>query len=202
MTIVIASGNSKKSAELKILLEQEGISTLLQTQLRVLPVAETGLTFVENAILKARNVCLKTNMPAVADDSGLEIYALDNRPGIYSSRFAGAAANDEANRTKVLQELRDISDDKRTARFQCVIVLMRSAVDPTPIICQGTWEGKIVTALACDDGFGYDPIFWVPDYNCTAAELSFAVKNQISHRAQAMKKLIMALKERDWIRKT
>lgn len=199
MPIVIASENTHKAQELKDILEQASIPVVLQTQLplQIPQVAETGLTFVENAILKARNCCHYTKMAAIADDSGLEVEALNNRPGIYSARFAGPAATSSANIAKLLEELRGVPEAKRAARFQCVMVFLRNADDPTPIICQGSWEGRITLAPEGENGFGYDPVFWVPEYQCTAAKLSPKIKNAISHRAQALQKLIINLKEID-----
>lgn len=194
MPIVIASNNLKKSQELQLILAKENIATVLQSQFNFPEIAETGLTFVENAILKARNACKYTKMAAIGDDSGLEVDALDYRPGIYSARFAGRGASDSDNIEKLLQELKDIPDAKRGARFQCVVVFLRSATDPTPIICQGTWEGKITQTRAGNDGFGYDPVFWIPEHNCTAAQLPPEIKNTISHRARAIMKLIAILK--------
>ncbi|MGV6807993.1 MAG: RdgB/HAM1 family non-canonical purine NTP pyrophosphatase, partial [bacterium] len=152
---------------------------------------ETGLSFIENAILKARNACQYSGLPAVADDSGLEVDALNGRPGIYSARFSanpdeGIAASDAANNDKLLSLLKDTPDEKRTARFQCVLAMMRHAEDPTPIICQGTWEGVIARELSGDQGFGYDPLFYVPEQGCTSAALDRTIKNRISHRAKAM----------------
>lgn len=194
MPIVIASNNLKKSQELEHIFTTKNIPTISQAKLQITSVAETGLTFVENAILKARNACKHTNMPAVGDDSGLEVDAIAKRPGIYSSRFAGRAATDNDNITKLLEELRHIPKPERQARFQCVMVFMKEAFDPTPIICQGTWEGTITLAPEGKNGFGYDPVFWVPNYNCTAAQLPLEIKNKISHRAQALQKLIIAIK--------
>ena len=194
MTIVIASGNINKAQELKNILESENISVVLQTQFKVKEIPETGLTFVENAILKARNCCEQTNMAAIADDSGLEVTALSNRPGIYSARFAGPSAIYSDNIAKLLLELKDVPESQRMAQFQAVIVFLRAADDPAPIICQGTWQGRITFSPEGENGFGYDPVFWVPDYNCTAAKLPAEVKNKISHRAKALQKLINALK--------
>ena len=194
MPIVIASNNLKKSQELEHIFTAENIPTISQAKLQITSVAETGLTFIENAILKARNACKYTNMPAIGDDSGLEVDAIAKRPGIYSARFAGVAATDNDNIMKLLEELRHIPKPERQARFQCVMVFMKEANDPTPIICQGTWEGTITLAPEGKSGFGYDPVFLVPDYNCTAAQLPLEIKNQISHRAQALRKLITTIK--------
>ncbi|MBU0744747.1 MAG: RdgB/HAM1 family non-canonical purine NTP pyrophosphatase [Gammaproteobacteria bacterium] len=195
MTIIIASDNVKKVQELQSILGESNISTVLQSQFNIASVAETGLTFVENAILKARNASEHSKIPAIADDSGLEVDALSRRPGIYSARFAGPNAKDSDNIAKLLLELREIPEIERTARFQCVMVFLRDKDDPTPIICQGTWKGRITLASDGENGFGYDPIFWVPDYNCTAAQLSSEEKNKISHRAQALRALVIALKK-------
>lgn len=193
MTIVIASDNAGKVKELKTILEAENIEVALQSQFEVKSVPETGLTFVENAIIKARNCCEQTGMSAIADDSGLEVDALDGRPGVYSARYAGEPANDTNNIKKLLLELRDVPEEKRTARFQCVMVFLRSIFDPSPLICQGTWEGGIVFEPRGKKGFGYDPIFWVLEYNCTAAELLPEIKNKISHRAKALDLMKLAL---------
>lgn len=190
MQIIIASSNQDKIQEMAFLLQPKNINIIPQAQLQVPEIAETGLTFVENAILKARNACYHTNMPAIADDSGLEVDALAKRPGIYSARYAGEHATYADNIAKLLQELRDVPKAERTARFQCVIVFLQSATDPMPIICQGTWEGGINFAPEGANGFGYDPIFFVPAYQCTAAQLLPELKNKISHRAEALQKIM------------
>ncbi len=154
---------------------------------------ETGLTFVENAILKARHAAQLTGLPAIADDSGLEVDALNGAPGIYSSRFAGGGASDADNLQKLLAELKEVPEDQRTARFQCLMVFMSHAEDPTPLICQGSWEGRILFAPQGENGFGYDPLFWVPGEQCTSAELPSELKNRLSHRGQALQKLLVAL---------
>jgi len=194
MKIIIASNNAKKSRELQNILKQENIETILQSKFNIDSVEETGLTFVENAILKARHAARLTSMPAIADDSGIEVEALDNRPGIYSARYAGNSATDNDGNEKLLSELRDLPESKRTARYKCVMVFLKKADDPTPIICQGTWKGEISFAPKGKNGFGYDPIFFLPTYNCTAAEISPELKNKISHRARATQKLITCLK--------
>jgi XTP/dITP diphosphohydrolase len=190
MQIIIASNNQDKIQEMASLLQPKNINIIPQAQLQVPEIAETGLTFVENAILKARNACYHTNMPAIADDSGLEVDALAKRPGIYSARYAGEHATYADNIAKLLQELCDVPKAERTARFQCVIVFLQSATDPMPIICQGTWEGGINFAPVGANGFGYDPIFFVPAYQCTAAQLLPELKNKISHRAEALQKIM------------
>ena len=186
MPIVFASNNNNKLQEIAALLRPKNI-TLLTPKIPEIP--ETGLTFVENAILKARNACQHTNMPALADDSGLEVDALAKKPGIYSARYAGKNATAATNIAKLLQELQDIPKTQRTARFQCIMVFLKSAIDSTPVICQGTWEGAITFTPQGNNGFGYDPVFWVPTYQCTAAQLAPDLKNQLSARTQALQQI-------------
>lgn len=190
MKLVLASGNSGKLKELQDLLKPLNIQLISQAELQVPEPEETGLTFVENAILKARHAANLTGSPAVADDSGLVVDALRGAPGIYSARYAGLPRDDQANTAKLLQALQDVPEAKRTARFCCVIAFMRHAADPLPIICQASWEGRIVTEARGEQGFGYDPVFYVPEYNATAAELPQEIKNQISHRGQAIRALL------------
>ncbi|KZZ02042.1 non-canonical purine NTP pyrophosphatase, partial [Oleibacter sp. HI0075] len=159
-----------------------------QTELDVSDADETGLSFVENAIIKARHACQVTGLPALADDSGIEIDALDGAPGIYSARYSGEG--DQANNAKVLENMKGIPEAQRTARFQCVLVYMRHAEDPTPQVFQGAWEGIILTEPSGTEGFGYDPIFYVPSEQCSAAELSRERKNKLSHRGQAIQQLL------------
>ena len=192
-SIVLASSNPGKVREVNELLAGHRITVLPQSQFGVADAEETGLTFVENAILKARNAALHTGLAAVADDSGLEVDALNGAPGIYSARYAGKDAGDRANLEKLLLDLADVPEQERTARFQCLMVYMRHANDPTPIICQGTWEGRILPAPRGEQGFGYDPVFFVPTHGCSSAELEPAVKNTLSHRGQALRKLVAAL---------
>ncbi len=192
--IVLASSNKGKVREFNQLLATLDITVRPQGEFNVEDAEETGLTFVENAILKARNAAQHTGLPAIADDSGLEVDALNGAPGIYSARYAGAGASDQANLEKLLTDLHDIPATDRTARFQCVLVYMRHANDPTPLICQGTWEGRILTAPRGDNGFGYDPVFFVPTHDCSSAELPADVKNSLSHRGQALRLLADALK--------
>jgi XTP/dITP diphosphohydrolase len=184
--IVIASGNKGKIREFQHIFTDFHIKVIPQTQFNVSNIAETGLTFVENAILKARHAAQQTQLPALADDSGIEVDALQGAPGLYSARFAGENASDEQNNALLLEKLRDIPESQRTARFQCVIVFMRYALDATPLICQGTWEGYILTEPQGENGFGYDPLFFVPTHQCSSAQLAPEVKNQISHRGQAL----------------
>lgn len=191
--IVLASNNAGKVREINQLLAEQKIQVIPQKEFDIPEADETGLTFVENAILKARHACSLSGLPAIADDSGLEVDALKGAPGIYSARFAGPGCNDQDNNKKLFEELKDIPDQERTARFQCVMVYMSHAEDPTPIICQGTWEGRILQVPQGDNGFGYDPLFLVPDEQCSSAELSPERKNQLSHRGQALRKLLTAL---------
>ena len=193
MDIVLATGNPGKIRELNQLLDTSLLKVRSQAEFGTPEVPETGTTFVENAIIKARNAARHTGLPAIADDSGLEVDALNGAPGIYSARYAGDGASDADNSARLLAELADIPDTERTARFQCVLVYMRHADDPTPQICQGTWEGLITHEPAGDNGFGYDPVFLVPSRQCTAAQLPAEVKNAISHRGQALRLLLSHL---------
>ncbi len=193
--LVLASGNIGKLREINQLLTGLHIEAIPQTEFNVPDVEETGLTFVENAIIKARNAAEHSGLPALADDSGIEVDALNGEPGIYSARYAGKGASDEDNLTKLLQALKDVPDIERTARFQCVMVYMAHAKDPTPLICQGTWEGRILYEPRGENGFGYDPVFFVPTHSCSAAELESSVKNQLSHRGQALRKFLVLLQQ-------
>jgi XTP/dITP diphosphohydrolase len=184
--IVIASGNKGKIRELQSLLGAFNIETAPQSEFNVPDIEETGLTFIENAILKARNAAKLTGLPALADDSGLCVFALDNRPGIYSARYAGPGAKDTDLIAKVLAEMKDVPDEQRGAAFHSVIAYLRHEADPDPIIAHGVWPGSIVHHAEGEHGFGYDPIFFVPEHNCTAAELDADVKNKISHRGRAL----------------
>jgi len=191
--IVLASGNKGKVAELSRMLAGLDMEIVPQTELAVPEIEETGLTFVENAILKARNAAQHTGLPAIADDSGLEVDALQGAPGIYSARFAGEDASDADNNAKLLAELAGIPDTQRTARFQCLLVYVRHANDPVPLICQGSWQGRILSVAEGENGFGYDPLFYVEEQNCSSARLSPDLKNKISHRGQAIRKLVTEL---------
>jgi XTP/dITP diphosphohydrolase len=192
--VVLASGNRGKVREINQILAGLDFEVVPQTEFDVPEIEETGLTFVENAILKARNAAQHTGLPAIADDSGLEVDALRGAPGIYSARYAGVGAGDEANLKKLLEELKAVPGAERTARFQCLMVFMEHGMDPTPIICQGSWEGRITEAPAGENGFGYDPVFYVPSHDCTAAQLSAEEKNRLSHRGQALQLLMQALR--------
>ena len=192
--IVLASNNPGKVKEVNELLANTGFHILPQSEFDVVEAEETGLTFVENAILKARNAARYTNHPVIADDSGIEVISLKGRPGIYSARYAGEGASDEDNLQKLLDALKDTPDAERGARFQCLMVYMLHATDPTPRIVQGTWDGYILREPHGDNGFGYDPVFHVPEKDCSSAELEPDVKNRLSHRGQALSQLIELLR--------
>ena len=193
-TLVLATGNPGKVNELANMLSPLNINVLPQSDFNVGEVAETGTTFVENAIIKARHAAKITGMPAIADDSGLEVDGLNGAPGVYSARFAGESASDQDNIDKLLNELAD--NPNRKARFWCVLVLMRHADDPTPLICSASWEGEITQTQNGEGGFGYDPVFFVKEQNCTSAELTKEQKNAVSHRGQALKKLLLELQSK------
>ena len=188
MKLVLASSNAGKLAELRELLGS-GFELHAQSEFGVVDAEETGLSFVENAILKARHAARATGLPALGDDSGLCVDALHGAPGLYSARYAGAHGNSEANIDKLLRELDGIADDGRDARFACVLALVRDANDPQPIIAEGTWEGRILHERRGSNGFGYDPVFFSPQHGCSAAELPADVKNRDSHRGKALAKL-------------
>jgi XTP/dITP diphosphohydrolase len=191
--IVLATGNAGKLRELAAMLRGHGIEVVPQTDFAVTEAEETGLSFVENAILKARNTSRQTRLPAIADDSGLEVDALNGAPGIYSARYAGAGANDADNIAKLLDALKSVPPEQRGARFRCAMVYVRRATDASPLICEGTWPGRILDAPRGSNGFGYDPVFYVPERGCTSAELPPDEKNRLSHRGQALRKLVAAL---------
>ncbi len=185
--LVIATGNAGKLKELQALLADLNIEVISQRELGVGDAEETGLSFVENAILKARHAARITGLPALADDSGLAVDVLGGAPGIYSARYSGAGATDASNNEKLLQTLKEKrGDGPVAARFVCVLALVRHANDPLPIICEGLWEGEILSAPRGDQGFGYDPLFWLPAENMSSAELPRERKNQLSHRGQAL----------------
>lgn len=192
--VVLASGNSGKLREFQQLLADCELEVIPQSALAIGSVEETGLTFVENAILKARHACVHSGLPAIADDSGIAVDALQGRPGIYSARYSGAQATDADNNRKLLQELTGVATPLRTARYHCVLAFLRHAEDPTPLLCQGVWEGLILSEARGESGFGYDPLFFLPALNCTAAELDKSEKNRISHRGQAMAELLHQLR--------
>ncbi len=187
--LVLASGNPGKLRELAALLDDLGYHLTPQSQFGVPEVAETGTTFVENAIIKARHAAAITGLPALADDSGIEVDALDGAPGVYSARFSGDGATDASNNALLVEKLREVPPGERGARYRAVIVLMRHAADPSPLICEGSWQGQIQLQPAGDGGFGYDPYFYLPELGCTAAELDADEKNRRSHRGQALAEL-------------
>ena len=192
--VVLASGNAGKLRELANVLAPLDVILKPQAQFNVPDVEETGFSFVENAIIKARAAAQHTGLPSIADDSGIEVDHLNGAPGIYSARYSGAG--DEANNVLLLQELGEIPEEQRSARFQCVLVYMRHALDPVPLICQGSWEGFILSKPRGENGFGYDPLFYLPDYQCSSAQLAPGIKNRISHRAKASRLLFDALRQR------
>ena len=192
-TIVLASSNPGKVREINQMLGGLHLAVVPQSNFKVIDAEETGLTFVENALLKARNATRHTGLPAIADDSGIEVDYLNGAPGIYSARYADKNASDAQNLRKLLDDLVGIPEAERTARFQCLMVYLRHEFDPTPIVCQGTWEGRILLEPRGANGFGYDPIFFVPTHNCSSAELPPEVKNKLSHRGQALRLLVAAL---------
>lgn len=191
--IVLASNNAGKLREFNDMFANSPITIVPQGEFDVEDAIEDGLSFVENAIIKARHACKETGLPAIADDSGLEVDFLNGAPGIYSARYSGEHGNDQAHNALVLEQLSGVKQSERSARFQCVLAFMRHAEDPTPLICQANWEGFIVEEEKGHNGFGYDPIFWLTTHNCTSAELSKEEKNRISHRAQALAKLLHAI---------
>lgn len=193
--LVLASGNANKVAELQSLLNELEFTVIPQTELGVSDADETGTTFIENAIIKARHAAAATQLPAIADDSGITVDALQGAPGVYSARFAGAQATDQQNLELLLKKLHGVPAAERTATFWCVLVYLRHATDPTPLVCTGSWQGVITEQPYGEGGFGYDPIFFVPDAKKTAAELSSAEKNRISHRANALQQLKVLLSE-------
>jgi len=188
--IVLASGNKGKLREFAELFAPMDIEIVPQSDLSVPEADETGQTFVENAIIKARNAAMHTGLPAIADDSGIEVDYLLGAPGIYSSRYAGENSSDEDNLHALLAALSGVPDNERVARYQCLLVMMRHSKDPTPLICQADWQGQILQAPMGDGGFGYDPIFWVAEEKCSAAQLTAQQKHAISHRGKAIHQFI------------
>ena len=190
MEIVLASSNPGKLAELEALLEPAGLHVVAQDAFGVEPPEETGATFVENALIKARAACAATGLPAIADDSGIVVDALEGAPGVRSARYAGPGASDADNVARLLEALRGVAPAARGATFVCALVRLRHARDPRPIVCEGIWEGRVLDAPRGGGGFGYDPVFFVEALGRTAAELSFAEKNRVSHRGQALAQLL------------
>ena len=193
--LVLASGNPGKLRELSAILGDLGYELHAQSEFKVSEVAETGTTFVENAIIKARHAAGHTGLPALADDSGIEVDALDGAPGVYSARFSGPGATDAANNALLVEKLRNLDPMERSARYRAVIVFMRHAQDPSPLICEGSWEGMIQLEPTGDGGFGYDPYFYLSDLDCTSAQLSAEEKNRLSHRGKALAELKRKLVE-------
>jgi len=195
--VVLATGNQGKVKELAHLLSEQNIEIVPQSEFDVPEVAETGTTFVENAIIKARHATKITGLPAIADDSGLEVDALNGAPGVYSARYAAditeGEPSDDDNTNKLLAALANIADEQRTARFHCVLVYMKHENDPTPLICHGVWQGSISREKQGEQGFGYDPIFWQNDLKMSSAQLERDIKNRLSHRGQALAKLVAKL---------
>ena len=197
---VLASANPGKLREFAALLAPFAVQLVPQAQLGIRPAAETGTTFLENALIKAHHAARHAHLPALADDSGLEVEALGGRPGVWSARFAGAAAGDEENLRHLLAELHDVPDEFRQARYQCVIVFVRSVGDQTPLVARGTWPGSIAHAPRGQGGFGYDPVFVPAGERRCAAELASAEKNAVSHRGQALRALVAMLESQGYIR--
>jgi XTP/dITP diphosphohydrolase len=193
---VLASGNAGKLAEMRSLLAELDIELIAQSEFDVPDAEETGIGFVDNALLKARHAAAHTGLPAIADDSGLAVDALDGAPGVYSARYAGTHGDDAANNAKLIAALEGLAEDRRGAAFHCCLAATRSAEDPVPVIAHGSWRGRILDAPRGDGGFGYDPLFWVAEENASAAEMPSARKNQVSHRARAMQRLLDQLRER------
>lgn len=192
--VVLATSNPGKVRELASLLENVGLEVIAQSDLNVDDAQETGLTFIENALLKARHAAHITGLPTIADDSGLAVDALGGAPGIYSARYAGEHGNDGANIQKLLAAMDNVPDDRRQAHFHCALVYLRHADDPTPLVCQGRWPGIITRTPTGNGGFGYDPVFFVPQAGKTAAEMTKSEKVTVSHRGQALKQLLEALR--------
>jgi XTP/dITP diphosphohydrolase len=192
--IVLATGNAGKLKEIRDIFSSVEIDIVAQSEFATPEAIEDGLSFVENAIIKARNAAAHTGMPALSDDSGIEVDALNGEPGIHSARYAG---DDESNIQRLLRELEGVPEENRTARFQCVMVYIRHANDPVPVITQGVWEGRILEAVQGEGGFGYDPVFYVPERDCSAAELSAEDKNSLSHRGKALRQMLELLSTKD-----
>jgi XTP/dITP diphosphohydrolase len=193
MRIVLATNNAGKLRELQALLQPMGFSVLPKAEFTSEEVVEDGDSFVANALLKARHAAQVSGLAAIADDSGIEVDALAGAPGIHSARYAGAQAGDMDNLNKLLEAMQHVPDAQRSARYRCALVYVRNAQDSAPLICEASWEGSITRVPAGTGGFGYDPIFWLPEQGCTAAEISAELKNRLSHRGQALKKLLESL---------
>lgn len=192
-TVILASGNPGKLREFSGLLSDLNLNVVPQSEYRITAAEETGLSFVENALIKARHAAKFSGLPAMADDSGIAVDALNGEPGIYSARYAGPDASDLDNLNKLIHAIRQLPDDERSASYHCVIAYMQHAEDPMPLIATGSWEGRLIEEPRGDGGFGYDPVFYLDDYQCTAAELDPADKNRLSHRGQALRDLLQQL---------
>jgi len=195
MKLVLASSNRGKLDELRHLLAGSGIELVAQSDLGVEDAEETGLTFIENALIKARHASRVTGLPALADDSGLCVDALGGTPGLYSARYAGEPADPQRNIDKLLTELEGVDDDRRDAHFQCVLVVLRHAEDPQPLLVEGQWRGRIIHERRGAGGHGYDPVFLDPEHGQTAAEMPMELKNRVSHRGKALERLRARLPE-------
>lgn len=191
--IVLASGNAGKIKEIQAMLPDYNI--VMQSSFNIIEAQETASTFVENALIKARNAAMQSQLPAIADDSGLIVNALNGAPGVISARYAGTNASDAENNAKLLSKMSGIAQEQRTAYFICVMVFVRHANDQCPLITQGLWKGRILTHAQGNNGFGYDPLFWLSELNCSSAELQPEVKNMLSHRGQALRQLTALIKE-------
>jgi len=195
--VVLASSNTGKLREINAMLADSHLQVVSQQEFNVADIEETGRSFIENAILKARNAASHSGLPAIADDSGIELMALNGEPGIYSARYAGEGANDRDNLEKLIGAVKNLPPDRRQARFVCLMVYLRHADDPVPVIAEGIWNGIAITEARGENGFGYDPMFYLPDRDCTSAELPPEIKNRISHRGQALKILKEKLIKRE-----
>lgn len=198
--MVLASSNAGKIREIQALLSDSDLEILPQSHFTSVEAEETGLTFLKNALIKARHAALASGLPAIADDSGLEVDALGGAPGVFSARYAGGGATDADNNAKLLRELEAVEDSQRTARFRCVMVSLRDADDPEPLVGEGVWEGLILRGLRGTEGFGYDPLFFVPELGCASAELPPEIKNQLSHRGKALQALLARMTFADKLR--
>ena len=193
--IVLATNNLNKVREINELFQESIYKIIPQSEFKVTEVEETGKTFTENALIKARNAAKYTDLPVIADDSGIEVDALDGRPGIFSARYSGIGATDKDNLTKLIKDIKHIDRKNCQAKFICAMVYIAYENDPNPIIVEGIWKGYVITKPRGVNGFGYDPIFYVPEYECTSAELDRKKKNKLSHRGQAIRKLTKKLNE-------
>ena len=191
--VLLASNNPGKIREIRSILAEHDLAVLPQSEFGISDADETGLTFIENALIKARHAASFSGLPAIADDSGLEVDVLGGAPGVHSARYSGLGATDASNNEKLLAALAGVPLANRTARFRCVMVYLRHAADPSPVIAQGVWSGLILEEARGSSGFGYDPLFYVPEYQRASAELDADLKNRISHRSQALRSLASAL---------